>query len=133
VDSAGGDKVIPAGGIWGPAETPSEFFPDLVRGGEIEIYYVATYPATMPQPRRRRQVRVPATELARQRTAAGLTQRELAQRLGVAGGTLSAIENGWRIPWPKLRADCARLLGIDEDILFPAEERGIRQAQEGIR
>jgi transcriptional regulator with XRE-family HTH domain len=71
-------------------------------------------------------MRIAITELARARIAAGLSQKDLAARVGIAQGTLSAVENGWRVAWPKLRAACAAELGIPEDTLFPQHERGVR-------
>ena len=67
-------------------------------------------------------MQVPATELAKERLARGITQRDLARMLSVSPATLSSIENGWRAPWPKLRADCARILGTPEEKLFPPDE-----------
>lgn len=67
-------------------------------------------------------MQVPATRLAEERIARGITQRDLARMLGVSPATLSSIENAWRAPWPKLRADCARILGIPEAKLFPPNE-----------
>jgi len=62
------------------------------------------------------------TELARLRVEKGIQQRELAALLGLRPTTLSAVENGWRVAWPKLRRDCARLLGCTEAELFPPGE-----------
>jgi transcriptional regulator with XRE-family HTH domain len=67
-------------------------------------------------------VRIPATALAKARIARRLSQRELARQLGVSPSTLSAVENGWQAPWPKLRADCARALKCGERELFPPGE-----------
>jgi transcriptional regulator with XRE-family HTH domain len=75
-------------------------------------------------------VHVAVTELARQRRARGLTQRELAALVGVKPPTLSAVENGWQSPWPKLRAACAAVLDVAEDDLFPRDERGPRRLME---
>jgi transcriptional regulator with XRE-family HTH domain len=68
-------------------------------------------------------VYVPATALARWRIRAGVTQRELARQLGIHPSTLSSVENAWRPAWPKLREDCARILGYPELVLFPPDER----------
>ena len=61
------------------------------------------------------------TRLKRERMGQGIKQREFAALLGVAPATLSVIENGHRPPWPKLRRDAARLLGLDEADLFREE------------
>jgi len=73
--------------------------------------------------RERRQARAPVTELARVRRVHGILQRELARALGVSPATLSGVENGWRAPWPRLRADCARIFDVSEEALFPPDER----------
>jgi transcriptional regulator with XRE-family HTH domain len=65
---------------------------------------------------------VPATELARRRQQRGLSQRELARRLGIAASTLSSVENSWRPSWPRLRDDCARILDYPQEMLFPPGE-----------
>lgn len=59
------------------------------------------------------------------RQAAGLTQRTLAIRLGCAQQTLSAIENGERLPGDDLRLRLAAALGKDPNELFryPEPER----------
>lgn len=56
--------------------------------------------------------------LAQARMAAGLTQKELAMRLGVGRPTLSSVENGHVRPWPRLRAEASRILGVDEQEPF---------------
>jgi transcriptional regulator with XRE-family HTH domain len=68
------------------------------------------------------EMRVPGTELARMRVARGLQQKELATLLGVKPSTLSSVENAHRAPWPRLRRECARLLGVEECELFPEGE-----------
>ncbi len=71
------------------------------------------------------------TELARTRTAKGLTQRELALALDIKPATLSCVENGWNLAWPRLRRDAARILGVSEAELFPASER-VRRVPETV-
>lgn len=56
--------------------------------------------------------------LARERIAQGLTQEQLAARLGIARSTLSSVENGHVKPWPRLRADAAEVLGVTSETLF---------------
>lgn len=68
-------------------------------------------------------MQVQATRLARERVRRGIQQKEFAALLGLSPSTLSTVENGHRAPWPKLRADAARLLGLDEDELFPLDDR----------
>jgi transcriptional regulator with XRE-family HTH domain len=43
----------------------------------------------------------------------GRTQRELAERLGIAAGTVSLLANGRLEPWPKIRRRIAAELGED--------------------
>lgn len=64
---------------------------------------------------------VEASELARQRKARGLTRKKFAELLGIAPSSLGLVENGHVRPWPKLRADAARLLGVGEGELFRQE------------
>lgn len=49
----------------------------------------------------------------------GLSQTRLACLAGIAASNLSNIETGKRSPWPKVRADLARALGVTEEDLFP--------------
>lgn len=53
------------------------------------------------------------------REKAGLSQAELARRVHCASPNLSAVENGQRIAWPKLRRRLARSLKKTEAELFP--------------
>ncbi len=62
--------------------------------------------------------RIATTSLARTRIARGLTQKELAAILGIARTTLSNVENGHVRPWPRLRINAARVLGVPEEDLF---------------
>jgi uncharacterized protein len=48
----------------------------------------------------------------------GLSQAELARRTHIASPNLSAIENGHREAWPKLRRRLVRALKITESELF---------------
>jgi transcriptional regulator with XRE-family HTH domain len=52
----------------------------------------------------------------------GITQAELARRVGVDQSLISRIERGEVKPWPKIRREAATALGFDEDLLFPAPE-----------
>ncbi len=47
----------------------------------------------------------------------GLTQAELADRLGVSIGILGAVERGTRVPDEKLISNIAKVLGVDESEL----------------
>jgi len=49
----------------------------------------------------------------------GLSQVELARRARTASANLSAVENGHREAWPKLRRRLARALKTKESQLFP--------------
>jgi len=53
------------------------------------------------------------------RMALGISQAELAWRIHTASPNLSAIENGQRDAWPKLRRRLARALKVTESELFP--------------
>jgi transcriptional regulator with XRE-family HTH domain len=67
-------------------------------------------------------VRVAATELARKRLERGLKQGELAALVRVSQSSMSLVENGHVPPWPRLRRECARILGLPEEELFPRGE-----------
>jgi transcriptional regulator with XRE-family HTH domain len=55
----------------------------------------------------------------------GLSQTKLACLIGMAEPTLSDLELGKRMPWPKARRDLAKALGVREEDLFPDDfERG---------
>ncbi len=49
----------------------------------------------------------------------GLSQVELARKTRMAPPNLSAIERGRLLPWPKVKRDLARVLGVSEAELFP--------------
>ena len=53
-----------------------------------------------------------ATPLRELRIAAGLSQRELAERAGVAAGTVFGLEAGGRHPYPRTRRRIAAALGV---------------------
>ncbi len=52
------------------------------------------------------------------RTEAGLTQAELADRIGVSRKTINTVENGVFIPSTLLALDLARALGTTVETLF---------------
>lgn len=52
------------------------------------------------------------------RTAAGLTQAELAERAGVSRETINTVENGVFIPSTRLAVTLARALGTTVKRLF---------------
>jgi putative transcriptional regulator len=52
------------------------------------------------------------------RTAAGLTQAELADRVGVTRKTVNTVENGVFIPSTVLSLKLARALGMSVEALF---------------
>ena len=57
--------------------------------------------------------------LWRIRREKGLKQYQFAARLGIDQGTLSKIENNLKEPsWPFV-VDCARILGVNPEELFP--------------
>ncbi|MFC2023024.1 helix-turn-helix transcriptional regulator [Chloroflexota bacterium] len=49
----------------------------------------------------------------------GLSQTKLACLIGMAEPTLSNLELGKWKPWPKVKRDLARTLGLSEKALFP--------------
>ena len=59
-------------------------------------------------------MRVPATELARVREARGMSQKQLAELLGISQSALSSVENRHSRAWPKLMRECAQVLGLAE-------------------
>lgn len=52
------------------------------------------------------------------RTAAGLTQAELAERVGVTRKTINTVENGVFTPSTTLALKLARALGLSVEALF---------------
>ena len=56
------------------------------------------------------------------RLQAGLTQAEVADKLGVTQSALSRWENGANPPLPKYRRKLRQLYHATEDELFPKEE-----------
>ncbi len=59
-----------------------------------------------------------ASRLKEARTAAGLTQAELAERAGVSRKTVNTVENGVFTPSTVLALSLARALGTTVDELF---------------
>lgn len=56
------------------------------------------------------------------RTEAGLTQAELAERVGVSRKTVNTVENGVFIPSTLLALGLARALGVKVEDLFWLED-----------
>ena len=65
----------------------------------------------MPDPRLK-------TTLREARTAAGLTQAQLAERIGVSRKTVNTVENGVFIPSTVLALKLAQALGTSVEALF---------------
>ncbi len=57
-------------------------------------------------------------EIKERRTAAGLTQAELAERVGVTRKTVNTVENGVFTPSATLAIKLARALGVTVETLF---------------
>lgn len=57
-------------------------------------------------------------DLKRHRTDAGLTQAELAERIGVSRKTINTVENGVFVPSTILSLKLARALGVRVEDLF---------------
>jgi putative transcriptional regulator len=62
------------------------------------------------------------SSLKEARTAAGLTQAELAERAGVSRKTINTVENGVFIPSTVLALSLARALGTTVEGLFRLAE-----------
>jgi len=58
------------------------------------------------------------TTLREARTAAGLTQAQLAERIGVSRKTVNTVENGVFIPSTVLALKLAQALGTSVEALF---------------
>ena len=56
------------------------------------------------------------------RTAAGLTQQELADRAGLSRKTVNTVENGVFTPSVLVALTLAQALGVPLDALFPLED-----------
>lgn len=52
------------------------------------------------------------------RRRAGLTVKEVADRMGIAPANISAIERGWRRPWPKFKKQAAEILQVPYEQLW---------------
>jgi putative transcriptional regulator len=57
-------------------------------------------------------------ELKTARTATGLTQAELAEKVGVTRKTINTVENGVFVPSTTLALKLARALGLSVEALF---------------
>ena len=58
------------------------------------------------------------TRLREARTAAGLTQAQLAEAIGVSRKTINTVENGVFVPSTTLALKLARALGTHVEALF---------------
>lgn len=56
------------------------------------------------------------------RTALGLTQADLAERVGVSRKTINTVENGVFVPSTVLALRLAKALGVAVEVLFWIEE-----------
>lgn len=66
-------------------------------------------------------VSVPPNRVRVIRQALGISQAELARRVGVNASLLSRAERGEIRPWPRLRRATADALGVSETVLFGGE------------
>ncbi|CAB3391660.1 helix-turn-helix transcriptional regulator [Kyrpidia spormannii] len=55
------------------------------------------------------------------RRNAGMSQAELANRLGVSASSITQIERGYRKPWPKIRRSVAEYFGVQESDIFDCD------------
>lgn len=53
-----------------------------------------------------------------------LSQTKVAILVGIATPTLSDVELGKRLPWPRLKRSLSRVLKLAPDVLFPDDEGG---------
>ncbi len=56
--------------------------------------------------------------LGKLRKKRGLSQKQLAEAVGVSRGLISRVENGWERPYESLRQRIAEALDVDEKELF---------------
>ena len=61
------------------------------------------------------------------RLSAGMTQRDLAQRINVGNTTLSQYESGARVPSDEVKIKIASVFGVSVDYLLGASSNAIRQ------
>ena len=66
-------------------------------------------------------VSLPPNRVRLIRQALGISQAELARRVGVNASLLSRAERGEVRPWPRLRRAAAEALGVPEAVLFVDE------------
>ena len=62
------------------------------------------------------------TSLRAFRLAFGITQAELAERVGVHRSLISRIERGLVPSWPRFRQAVSQSLGVPEALLFPTPD-----------
>lgn len=62
-----------------------------------------------------------SNRIRERREKLGLSQTRLARLVGVAEPALSNVELGKWQPWPKVRHDLAKVLGVTEDYLFSSQ------------
>ena len=62
--------------------------------------------------------------IRQRRQELNLSQTKLARMVEIPASTLSDIELGKRQPWPKVRADLSKALGVTQAQLFPSEQGG---------
>jgi len=63
-------------------------------------------------------VSVPPNRVRLIRQALGMSQAELARRVGISASLLSRAERGEIRPWPRLRRAAAAAVGVSEVLLF---------------
>lgn len=64
-------------------------------------------------------VLVAESQLADYRVRGGMTQGELARAIGVSQGYISLIESGKKLPSARIGRRIARLLGFQEQAIWP--------------
>ena len=68
-------------------------------------------------------------ELKRLRIEKGLSQVEVADRVGINRSTITAYENGRIMPSPDKLHDMARLYGVDDQVLFSLTSNEVKSEE----
>lgn len=66
--------------------------------------------------------KTPSDRPKRVREALGVSQADLAARLGIHAGLLSRLERGLTQSWPRIRRDLAHELGLELQRLWPPDD-----------
>ena len=61
--------------------------------------------------------------LQKKREAAGFTQVQMANKLGITSQYYNLLENGHRRPGPKIAKEVGRILGVDWTLFYDEEDK----------